>query len=221
VEDELRSSWLRLLTSAGVDEDAAAAGFDELAAAYSGPRRFYHNLDHVAAVLRTVDDLADLAFDLVAVRLAVWFHDAIYDSRAAGNEDRSAALAEERLRSWGLGDRAGEVARLVRLTRTHQAADVDADGHVLLDADLAILAAPPDDYDRYARAIRQEYAWVPDDAYREGRAKVLKGFLRRGRLFFTQRMVDRAESAARANLAREIAVLAGGSGEDTNSREKQ
>jgi predicted metal-dependent HD superfamily phosphohydrolase len=211
MSDPLRSAWLDLLASLGVGPETAGPGFDELAAAYSAPDRAYHNLDHVAAVLAVVDELADLTDDPAAVRLAAWYHDVVYDPRASDNEERSATLAEARLRGWGVAaTTAAEVARLIRLTRTHQADADDADGHVLLDADLAVLASPPDEYDRYARAIRREYAWVADDAFRAGRAEVLRSFARRPQLYFTARMRERGEEAARANLARELAALEAG-----------
>src|SRR5947209_4025145 len=78
-----------------------------------------------------------------------------------------------------------EVARLVLLTKTHATGPDDRSGQALLDADLAVLGADPADYDRYAADIRREYAWVPEDAYRDGRRRVLEGFLRRPRLFQT------------------------------------
>src|SRR5438046_554178 len=82
---------------------------------------------------------------------------------AAGNEERSALLAEAALRRLGVD--ATEVARLVRLTASHDASAGDRNGALLADADLAILASSPDGYDRYARAIRREYAHVPEDRY--------------------------------------------------------
>ena len=100
--DKLESDWLRLLAGLNVPEAAARQGFDELAAAYAEPARFYHTLDHVAAVLGTNAELADLARDPAALQLAAWFHDAVYDPRASDNEERSAALARSRCDSWGI-----------------------------------------------------------------------------------------------------------------------
>ena len=208
--DRLRSEWTELLRSLAVPEAAAAVGFDELAAAYAETGRAYHNLDHVAAVLDTVAGLADAARDLAAVRLAAWFHDAVYDPRVGDNEERSAALAEERCLAWGIPRTVtGTVVRLILATKTHQADDGDRDALVLLDADLAILGAPPDEYDRYSRAIRQEYAWVPEEDYRQGRVKILRSFLRRRQLFRLEKMRALREAAARDNLGREAAALGG------------
>jgi predicted metal-dependent HD superfamily phosphohydrolase len=99
---------------------------------------------------------------------------------------------------------------LIRATRTHHADTDDADASVLLDADLCILGADEAVYDAYARAIRQEYAWVPDDEFRQGRTRVLQGFLQREQLFRLERMRRQYEERAKQNLMREIASLTGG-----------
>ena len=60
----------------------------------------------------------------------------------------------------------------------------------------------------YQHGIRAEYAWVPDEAYREGRARVLAELLRRESLFQTDSFRDRFGSTARANLRRALDGLA-------------
>ena len=80
-------------------------------------------------------------FDRMAVLLAAWFHDSVYDAQPDA-EKRSAAWAAEALPT--LVDQAvvDEVVRLVLITEHHLPADDDANGCALSDADLAILAAP-------------------------------------------------------------------------------
>lgn len=208
--DKLQSDWLRMLTGLNVPEAAARHGFDELAAAYAEPTRYYHTLDHVAAVLGTVGELADLARDLTAVRLAAWFHDASYDPHASDNEERSAALAQLRCDTWGITrPTTDSVGRLIRATKTHEVAAEDADGAILLDADLAIFGAGQEQYNAYARAIRLEYEWVPEKDYRRGRARILRSFLQRERIYRLEQMRQRYETTARDNLGREIVALGG------------
>jgi predicted metal-dependent HD superfamily phosphohydrolase len=207
LRERLRAAWHDLLRQVGTPPASAEAVFEDLAARYAGPGRFYHTLDHLSDMLETIDRLCGES-PATAVRLAAWFHDAVYDSRASDNEERSAALAGEVLARLGLpAGIIAEVQRLVLLTRTHQAAEDDPDGQVLLDADLAILGSSECHYDAYARAIRQEYAWVPQAQYREGRTKVLRGFLARERIYRTRTMTETHEAAARANLRREIEAL--------------
>jgi predicted metal-dependent HD superfamily phosphohydrolase len=143
--------------------------------------------------------------------LAAWFHDAVYDTRRADNEERSAAFARKALSAVGApGPVVDEVVRLVLLTRMHQAGPDDPEGQVLLDADLAVLAAEEDVYDRYAAAIRREYAGVADEDYRDGRRRVLEGLLRRPRIYATEMMFTCSEAAARRNLGREGRLLGAG-----------
>jgi predicted metal-dependent HD superfamily phosphohydrolase len=195
-----------MLASLGVPADAGAATFDALVKAYADPGRYYHNLDHLAAVLTELDAPGEELRPLV--ELAVWFHDAVYDPRASDNEERSARWAESACTAWGLPS-AEEVGRLIRATRTHEAAQDDVNAQLLLDADLAILGADEAAYDAYAAGIRKEYAWVPEEDYRKGRTRVLEGFLRRDRIFRRERAYGEYESRARRNLAREIVLLKG------------
>jgi predicted metal-dependent HD superfamily phosphohydrolase len=204
--DRLRERWQGLVVQLDITREKAGVAFDALVGAYSGASRYYHNLRHLEAVLNFVGRLADLAEDLPAVQLAAWYHDVVYDPRAADNEEQSALLAEKGCASWGLeGGRTARVGAMIRATKTHQGDD--ADTLVLLDADLSILGADEGDYDRYAAAIRQEYGWVADETYRQGRAGVLEGFLRREHVYRLERMRGWREQAARDNLAREIAQL--------------
>src|SRR4051812_1031854 len=125
-----------------------------LVEAWSEPHRRYHDLAHLAAVLGIVGELAGAAADPDAVRLAAWYHDAVYDPESRDNEEVSATRARAGLRGLVPDERLDEVERLVRLTAGHDPAPDDANGGVLWDADLAVLAAPPEAYAAYASAIR-------------------------------------------------------------------
>ena len=143
----------------------------------------------------------------------VGIDDAVYDPRAepGRNERDSADLAAAALGERGApAERIEQVGALVLATIDHAPpADgrLDREAAVLLDADLAVLAAPPDEYDRYARAVREEFAYVPDEAFAAGRRAVLEALLAKP-LFLTEEMRD-AEAVARANLARELSAAAG------------
>jgi predicted metal-dependent HD superfamily phosphohydrolase len=180
----------------------------ELLRRYGEPHRRYHTAEHLADVLDHVDELAAEADDADAVRLAAWFHDAVYNPARADNEERSAVLAERMLADTDLPPATtAEVARLVRLTTTHDPDEGDRNGAVLCDADLAILAADPERYAAYAAAVREEYAAVPDEAFRAGRADVLRSLLDLPALFRTAPGRERWEDAARHNLRTELMLL--------------
>ncbi|MEW1724923.1 hypothetical protein [Streptomyces sp. NPDC093109] len=181
---------------------------DNLLARWAEPQRRYHTTAHLTAVLDHIDTLAAYADDPDLVRLAAWFHDAVYRPERSENEERSAHLAEVALREAGLGpEDIAEVARLVRLTATHAAAPDDRNGAVLCDADLAVLASPPTAYAAYATAVREEYGFVPDEDFRTGRAAVLDQLLALPGLFRTPHGVREWEAPARGNLAAELRTL--------------
>jgi predicted metal-dependent HD superfamily phosphohydrolase len=208
LQERLRAEWLDLVRAFGVPGAAAEQTFADLTALYSEPGRFYHTLRHLDEVLAVVGRLRAETRDLAAVRFAAWFHDAVYDPRARDNEERSADLAAAVLSAWPVPPALVAATRqLIQLTKTHQAAADDRDGLVLLDADLAILGAAPERYAEYREAIRREYAWVPEEAYRLGRRHVLEGFARRQRLYHLDVTRTAFENQARRNLAAEIAAL--------------
>ncbi|GLY73158.1 HD domain-containing protein [Actinoallomurus iriomotensis] len=185
----------------------------ELLRRYAEPHRRYHTTEHLAEVLDHVDELAGEAADADTVRLAAWFHDAVYDPMRGDNEERSAVLAERMLADTDLpAATVAEVARLVRLTATHDPAEGDRDGAVLCDADLAVLAAPPDRYAAYAAAVREEYAAVPDEAFRAGRAEILRALLALPALYRTAPARERWDAAARHNVETELMLLGSTSG---------
>jgi len=181
----------------------------ELEAAYADPARGYHDTRHLAEVFARLDELAEVPHDRDAVLLAAWFHDAVYDGRA-GDEERSAEWAEAALTGEPtLPDQTvAEVARLVRMTERHDPAEDDANGGVLSDADLAILAAPKARYDEYVAEVRREYAHVDDADFDAGRSAILADLLGRPALFHTAHAREQWEPAARANLARELSARA-------------
>jgi predicted metal-dependent HD superfamily phosphohydrolase len=206
----LRIRWHDALVAArgGAAGPDPAPYADNLLARWAEPQRSYHTTAHLTQVLDRVDTLAGHAADPDLVRLAVWFHDAVYRPDRSENEERSAALAERALPEAGVPDAAtAEVARLVRLTVTHDPGDGDTNGEVLCDADLAILAAAPREYAAYAAQVREEYGFVPDDAFREGRSAVLRQLLALPRLFRTPHGAAEWELRARQNLTTELELL--------------
>ena len=211
----LLSRWGALLTSArGGEEDPDPVPYGEnLLSRWSEPHRHYHTLDHLLDVLNRVDEIAPhtTGADVETVLLAAWFHDAVYRPDRSENEERSAHLAERALPEAGIDPaRTAEVARLVRLTVSHDPEPDDVNGEVLCDADLAVLAGPPQEYARYAAAVRQEYAFVPDDRFRAGRADVLRQLLGMPELFRTAYGRERWERVARRNLETEMELLVTG-----------
>ncbi|RVD67892.1 MAG: hypothetical protein E5V62_22205 [Mesorhizobium sp.] len=184
----------------------------ELSALYRATDRRYHGLAHIEAMLELAADYRRLLHDPEAVEAAIWFHDAIYDSRAKDNEAQSAALAEQKLAGRTHAGRLGRVAAMILATATHELPrsddeDFASDAALMLDMDLAILGAAPETFDAYERAVRQEYHWVEEPMWRAGRGAVLKSFLARPHIFHTDEFRQRFEPQARRNLARSLQAL--------------
>jgi predicted metal-dependent HD superfamily phosphohydrolase len=204
---DLLSAWRDALPSSAPPLAATKAG-EDLLGRWSEPHRAYHTVEHLAAVLAVIDENADRAADANAVRLAAWFHDAIYDPLRLDNEEASALLAEQMLPSLGVtSDVMAEVGRLVRLTASHDALPGDRNGGLLMDADLVILAAAPEEYRAYTSAVRREYAHLDDAVFAGGRSGVLQNLLALPRLFHTPTLRERWEDVARANLTAELASI--------------
>ena len=188
-----------------------------LEGAYARPPRAYHNFNHVAEVLRHYQAVADGPgwAQPLEVRLAVLYHDAVYEPGRRDNESRSAAFALEEIARWlpGAGVDGARVAELIELTARHgqhvpadfeRSPSADDTRH-FLDCDMAILGAEPDAFDAYDRAIAAEYrGQVPGWLFRINRRRFLKALLARPRIYLSDFFHDRFDAQARANLRRHV-----------------
>jgi predicted metal-dependent HD superfamily phosphohydrolase len=205
--EDLRQAWQELLRPLTTFPQAAVTG-QALIRSWAEPARRYHTLAHLRDVLDGVDQLGAHAADVACVRLAAWYHDAVYNGRP-DDEANSAARAETELAGLGLAPaRTAEVSRLVRLTASHHPDPGDRNGETLCDADLKILASSADRYARYTAAVRAEYCELPDELFCAGRTQVLRALLDSPTLFHTPYGRRHWETGARANLTRELHALA-------------
>lgn len=181
--------------------------FTALSAAWAEPQRIYHGTTHLVDCLAQLDAAPGEGADRRLVEAALWFHDAVYDPRATGNETRSAAWASRALGRAGVpAATVSEVVRLVLLTR-HTAPAADPAGRLVCDVDLSILGRGPEEFAEFERRIRAEYAWVPEATYRSVRGEILAGFLRRSPLYLTTHFRHKYEAAARRNLEAAVSRL--------------
>ncbi|NQY57448.1 MAG: hypothetical protein HRT86_13370 [Ilumatobacteraceae bacterium] len=210
-ETELWVWWQRFI---GTDR----ATFDALLSRHREAHRRYHTATHVAWVIRHCRTLLRDRFgdvqtvgdarptDAIIIAAAFW-HDAVYDPTSASNEHASAQLAARDLATLGWGDSSiARVAHAIEGTADHMHPADDAEA-VLFDADLAILGAEPRGYADYVDGVRYEYRHVPDDAWRTGRAAVLRSFLTRGHIYATATGRSLWAARAVANLEAELATL--------------
>lgn len=172
--------------------------FDRLRASYAEPHRAYHTAQHIDECLAQLDLVREQCERPAEVELALWFHDAIYRSWRRDNEEQSAALALRTLHA-APPDSLERIRQMILATRQHDEG-LSGDAALVLDIDLAILGAPAVVYERFERAIRREYWWVPRARYAAGRSKILARFLDRPAIYTHDLFYQRYEQAARANL---------------------
>jgi predicted metal-dependent HD superfamily phosphohydrolase len=183
---------------------------DGLRARYGEAHRAYHTWDHIEALLGWLDRL-DWA-DPHAVEIALYYHDAVYRPLSPTNEADSAALMLEEMAGRADPATLKRAEAIILATAGHRVPeDVDAelarDIALFLDMDLAILGASEPEFDAYDRAIRKEFADIPDDVFLPRRRRIMADFLKRDRLYRTERFHQSHDAPARANLRRLAARL--------------
>jgi len=182
--------------------------FAQVVTAYSHQDRYYHNLLHIHHVFNIINILEPWADNLVAIQMAAWFHDVIYDTQSSNNEEKSAAYAYFALSKLGIPlNIIDKVVKMIVNTKNHQSSPEDIDSHILLDADLSIFGAEESEYIAYAQAIRQEYSWVKDAEYKIKRKRILEKFLEQDKIYLTDKAFEMLETKARANIINEILEL--------------
>jgi predicted metal-dependent HD superfamily phosphohydrolase len=210
----LIGEWERTCRAAGAtaeNTEIEATG-RRLIARWMQPGRHFHNVRHLTDVLARVDELAPETHEPDLVRLAAWYHGAVFDADAIaagdqrGGEDEaaSAELARDELEALGVtAVHAGRVAELVEALRRHAPRPEDEDCNVLCDADLAMLAGDPQRYKTYLSEIRAEYAHLPVEEFVRARIAILRKLVNRESLFHTP-LGAAWEGPARQNLQAEL-----------------
>lgn len=204
----LKHQWDDLLSFSTADTSIKDKNFQVVKESYSEQHRFCHNLSHIKMLFNLLESSHGWIQNPTVVRFSIWFHDVVYDPNKNNNEEESARLASRGLSELHVDTSTIEIVRnMILATKGHGGRDLSGDTKLFLDLDLAILGATEDLYRQYSQAIRAEYAWVPEPAYREGRTKVLRSFLSRERIYATDEMKNKYEEQARKNMQTEIEIL--------------
>jgi len=191
--------WNNLFKKVGCTKNPKKQ-FQGIIKAYSEKHRAYHNLNHIEQCLKQFDQVSGYLDFPDLVEIAIWYHDAIYYTRSDRNEEESALLAKRDLNDLGLMKESIRTVHDLILSTKHDAEPKNSDTKYLIDIDLSILGATPDIFKEYEKNIRKEYKWVPMFLFRKKRFEVLKSFLRRKNIFYTQLFRERYEYQARVNL---------------------
>lgn len=181
---------------------------------YSEPHRVYHNLGHIEACFKLLDQLrqsgdariAPSPYAAQAVELAIFFHDIVYVPGDKRNEALSADLLRSltHISNTNQEDRA---AVAILATKSHETIADDAVARLVIDLDLSILGSSDGEYMRFLAGVRREYAHVSDDAWRLGRSDFLTKMLQRKVIFQNPWAIKAFEDNARENMKLELAEL--------------
>jgi len=199
------SRWQRVSQSLAIAPDAAT--FGQLQQAYRSPHRHYHTTKHILHCLSLLDDHRRWATHPAEVELALWFHDAVYDTRATDNEAKSAAWADHYLQQQRASPASRQRIVSMILSTAGHCPTVTSDARLLLDIDLSILGQEAPTFAQYDQAIRAEYVWVPLAHYCEKRRAILQAFLERDFIYQTLPFCQRYEAVARHNLTRLLETM--------------
>lgn len=203
--EDLRRKWTEIMRELEVSEDLTAYWFLRLSSLYQQPHRHYHTLTHIRAIFtvaaQTLPPLSPV------LSLAIWFHDAIYDPKSKDNEDQSAALLVRFSEEIDRKEALKPAAEWILATKEHIERTGEWEEKALLDVDLSVLGGDEESYGGYRVGIYREYEWIGEREYRQGRMKVIQGFLDREKLYYLQELRERWEMTARHNLQSELVLL--------------
>jgi predicted metal-dependent HD superfamily phosphohydrolase len=200
----LKPEFYSTLGSLGCAELVIAELWSEIAKQHSSKMRYYHSLDHLDHMMLQLQQVQSAIELWDAVVLAVAYHDIIYNPLRSNNEERSAAIAVERLTAAGVdADTVARTHRHILASKAHMMS-ADQDTNYFTDADLSVLGARLEVYKQYADHVRKEYRYFPDLVYIPGRKKVLRHFLDMPRIFKTEHFYLNFETQAHQNLLWEL-----------------
>lgn len=200
-------TFLQLVNKYSNNNELATNLWLEIFTKYSEPKRHYHTISHLEAVIADLTDVKDKIIDWDTTLFAVFYHDIIYKASSGTNESDSAKLAMQKLSEIGFpSEKVAKCANMIVATKAHELSE-DPDTNYLLDADLAILGTNQFDYQKYSEQIREEYSIYPDFMYNPGRKKALLHFLQMEKIYKTASFLKKYEKQARVNISNELEAL--------------
>lgn len=208
MNERLKSEFTALWLGVSDDQPAHAGQVCEvLLDRYAEPGRHYHTLDHVRHCLEQARLVNGLLPDLSALKLAIWFHDCVYDPLARDNEARSAALFRELATPVMTPSIEDDVERLVLVTQAGQVPQREDEGY-MVDIDLSSFGLPWEPFLADSLAVRAERRHLTDEQYAVQQSRFLNGLLQRDAVFTTGLFRERYEEVARSNISRYLEAIA-------------
>lgn len=203
----LKETFIELLTNYTDNDRLTNELWSEIEKRYSDKKRYYHTLQHLENLLTQLTEIKDKIQDWDSILFTLYYHDIIYNATKSDNEEKSAELAEKRLKQISVSnDKIEFCKRQILATKSHLKS-TDRDTNYFTDADLSILGQDWKTYSLYFKNVRKEYSIYPNLVYNPGRKKVLNHFLEMDRIFKTEFFHDKFETQAKINLTNELNSL--------------
>ena len=145
--------------------------------------------------------------DFDSVLFSIFYHDFIYKSTSKDNEEKSAELAEKRMKQISVSKDTIELCKNQILATKSHVQSTNKDTNYFTDADLSVLGQNWEAYSLYYKNVRKEYSIYPDFVYNQGRKKILNHFLSMDKIFKTDFFYNKFEAQAKKNLQKEMELL--------------
>lgn len=203
----LKETFIELVKRYTDNVSLANELWTEIEANYSAKKRHYHTLQHLDNLFHQLFPIKEKLEDWETILFSLYYHDVVYNATKSDNEEKSAALAEKRLKQISVPLEIIERCKEQILATKSHTPSPHSDTNYFTDADLSILGQDWETYFIYCKNVRKEYSIYPDLLYNPGRKKVLKHFLTMEKIFKTDLFYDRFEKQAKENLSKEIELL--------------
>jgi len=203
----LKETFTKLLTKYTDEDRLINILWTEIEKNYTGKKRHYHTLQHLCNLLSQLTIVKGEIKNWETTLFTLYYHDIIYNASKSDNEEKSAKLAEKRMKEISVSKEIIEhCKKQILATKSHHKS-IDSDTNYFTDADLSVLGQSWEKYALYYKNVRKEYAIYPAIIYNPGRKKVLNHFLSMDRIFKTDFFYNKFETQAKQNLQRELDSL--------------
>lgn len=207
--NDLAMIYKNLLSSVNINDDTIDNLWYNLFVLYNEPHRHYHNWSHIQAMMDNFNTIQDKIINHDVLKFAIFYHDCIYhcQKQNVSNERQSADYFVDNFKNYLPSELLQKVQIFILATQKHELLSDDKDLAYFLDLDLMILGQDWEIYRLYCANITKEYAHINPILYKIGRAKILRQFLKRESIYYSEYFYQSYEKLARANIKREIKAL--------------
>jgi len=182
---------------------------------YSSTDRHYHNFNHISKMLMNLNYFSSLNdIEKIKLRLAILYHDYVYDINSGTNEEDSVDAFMDDLMNNKIHYK-NKMVSISNIGASVMVMIMDTKDHiprtklsnVLIDLDLWELA-DKDQYKINSLLIEKEFSSIPYYEFIEGRILWLQEMLNKDQIYYTKYCANNEfENRARENIKNELMEL--------------